>query len=53
MPFSSRQPNLNSLGSVRYRVPFVSLLFNLFLEDFVMIYYLIFDNLAQQLNYRT
>ena len=34
-----------------YGAPFVNLLFNLFLEDFVMIYYLIYDNLAQWLNY--
>ena len=34
-----------------YGALFVNLLFNLFLEDFVMIYYLIYDNLAQWLNY--
>ena len=34
-----------------YGAPFVNLLFNLFLDDFVMIYYLIYDNSAQWLNY--
>ena len=37
-----------------YGAPFVNLLFNLFLEDFLMIYYLnsvIYNNLAKRLNY--
>ena len=40
------------MGAYGYGAPFVNILFDLFLEDFVMIYYLIFDKLAQQLNYQ-
>ena len=33
-----------------YGAPFVNLLFDLFWEDFLMIYFIIYDNLAQWLN---
>ena len=37
-------PWLKSGKRETYGAPFVNLLFNLFLEDFLVIYYLIYDN---------
>ena len=49
--FVNKFSNLSALVAQTYGAPFVNLLFNLFLDDFVMIYYLIYDNSAQWLNY--
>ena len=38
--------------ALTYGAPFVNLLFNLFWEDFVMVYHFIYDNLAHRLNYQ-